>query len=1347
MVNRISSISKDGKSAGPKTASNGQVPNPPPPDGKSTGKNTSTDLNWQSTSNQASKAKPLRFQLLRGILPAVLLPLAVAGFVGERTIHGRFEDDLAEQVRSHALLAGQVTRHYLDEVADISALIASNPLIVEAAKSAGEQSPELNELSVEQIEERFAESRLLQPNQALNAYLASTAEASEFIEIFFTDKRGLNVAYNMPTSDFVQSDEGWWQEAQANTSWLSEPLFDESTNTNGIEFAHAITDPNSGEFLGVAKALISVEAGGLRDIAETLEFAGLRGSQQVQVIDAAAGTLLKTVSSESMAETQQIDGGEVVTGIASALNTTQISDTSLTSLEDSLRTQYDNISELEVTESTTEEGATSLVVSFVNNGRKYYLSAIEGTSLTAVASIDNGELEAAGRQLILVFALVMLVAGGISVFVILYLANQISSPLRYLSSTAEEVVAGNLDVEAVPYGALESQTLATTFNSLVARVRDFLQEQTNAADQARLLSEIVGSNVRDKTDLDAVFNKALTESRTTLGVDRMVVYRFKDDWSGYVSHESVASGWPEALNSTIEDPCIPEEILDAYQQGRVVPTSDVAKAGFHPDHRMLMQQLKIKANLVVPILQESQLIGLLVAHHCAKTHIWQNSEIAFMRQLALQLGNTLNQVAYLKIREDETKWAKFIRDLTVEIVQAGTPDEVMDRVPLETIRHALSADRVLVYQFDRTWKGTITHESVATLWPAALSAEIYDPCFAEGYVKKYQQGRIQATSDIYNAGLTECHLNQLEPFEVKASLVAPIKKGEQLVGLLIAHQCSGPRQWQSREINAFGQVANQIGQALDRGELVLQQEIATQRAEFIRDFTLEITQGGRPEEILDRLPLSRVRAALEVDRVVVYQFDEAWQGTITHESVDSQWPTALSAEIYDPCFAENYVEKYEQGRVQATSDIYNAGLTECHLKQLEPFEVKANLVAPIKKGEKLLGLLIAHQCSGPRQWQRQEANFFAQIATQIGLALDRGDLMLERELAAEQARSLASEQQQQKESLQIQLVNLLGDVEGAASGDLTVRADVTVGEIGTVADFFNSIIESLRQLVTQVQISAQQVNLSVGDNEGAIRQLADDALNQAEEMTRAFSSVEAMTESIQSVASSARQAAEVARAASETAEIGSAAMDRTEYNILMLRETVGTTAKQVKRLGESSQQISKVVSLINQIAVQTNLLAINAGIEAARAGEGGQGFAVVAEEVGELANRSAAATQEIEKIVETIQRETAHVVEAMEQSTTQVVEGTRSVEETKTSLVQILDVSRQIDELVQSISDATVSQVETSTSVSQLMQIVAEVSKQTSESSLHVSDALRATVAVAEELQASVGTFKVDAEG
>lgn len=333
--------------------------------------------------------------------------------------------------------------------------------------------------------------------------------------------------------------------------------------------------------------------------------------------------------------------------------------------------------------------------------------------------------------------------------------------------------------------------------------------------------------------------------------------------------------------------------------------------------------------------------------------------------------------------------------------------------------------------------------------------------------------------------------------------------------------------------------------------------------------------------------------------------------------------------------------------------------------------------------------------------------------------------------------------EQQPEALQLQLLELLSNVEGAARGDLTVRADVTTGAIGTVADFFNSIVENLRDIVTQVKQAASQLNTAIGSNEGAIRQLAEEALIQAAEINRTLEAVDNMTNSMKTVAANAQQAAIVANHAAHTATESEQAMDLTVQNILNLRETVGETARKVKRLGESSQEISRVVSIINQIATQTNLLAINASIEAARAGEEGQGFAVVAEEIGELAARSATATQEIEYIVENIQRETSEVAKAMEIGTTQVVEGTQIVETAKQSLSQILNVSQQIDSLIQSISTATTSQVETSQTVNQLMQNIAAISQRTSDSSHIVAKSLQQTVEISHQLQETVGTFKV----
>ncbi|MBX9256465.1 GAF domain-containing protein [Desmonostoc muscorum CCALA 125] len=546
------------------------------------------------------------------------------------------------------------------------------------------------------------------------------------------------------------------------------------------------------------------------------------------------------------------------------------------------------------------------------------------------------------------------------------------------------------------------------------------------------------------------------------------------------------------------------------------------------------------------------------------------------------------------------------------------------------------------------------------------------------------------------------------------------------------------------ELGVLSANINQMAEQLE--VLSKEQEVDVEGAKLLADITLKIRRTLKTEDIY-QAAVKEVHRAIKTDRVIIYYLNsETWDGVVVAESVTGNWPEMIGVRIDEPDFWGRHIETYQDHRVQAVANIHqdpNLKNAEDYIKLLEKFAVKGNLITPILIQEQLFGLLIAHHCETPRVWQEPEMNLFQQIATQIGYALEEAKLLEEIEQTKNVAVKGSDDDRQEKEALQQQLLELLDDIEGAARGDLTVRADVTAGEIGTVADFFNSIVESLRDIVTQVKQAATQVNTAIGSNEGAIRQLAEEALTQATEINRTLDAVDQMTQSMQAVAESAEKAAFIANHAAHSATQSGHAMDLTVQNILSMRETVSETAKKVKRLGESSQQISRVVSLINQIAIQTNLLAINAGIEAARAGEEGQGFAVVAEEVGELAIRSAAATQEIEEIVENIQRETSEVVQAMEIGTTQVVEGTRIVEEAKESLSQILDVSRQIDFLVQSISTATASQVETSQSVSQSMKDIAAVSQRTSDSSLQISQSLQETVEISQQLQETVGTFKV----
>ncbi len=343
-----------------------------------------------------------------------------------------------------------------------------------------------------------------------------------------------------------------------------------------------------------------------------------------------------------------------------------------------------------------------------------------------------------------------------------------------------------------------------------------------------------------------------------------------------------------------------------------------------------------------------------------------------------------------------------------------------------------------------------------------------------------------------------------------------------------------------------------------------------------------------------------------------------------------------------------------------------------------------------------------------------------------------------------EAQRKAEEQEQAKEDLQRQVIRLLDDVEGAARGDLTVQAEVTADVLGAVADSFNLTIQNLREIVQQVKVAARQVSKGSTDNEMFARSLSSDALRQAEELAVTLNSVQVMTESIQRVAESAREAEQVARSASETALRGGEAVERTVAGILQIRETVAETTRKVKRLAESSQEISKIVALISQIASRTNLLALNASIEAARAGEAGRGFAIVADEVRQLADRAAKASKEIEQIVLQIQGETGSVMTAMEEGTQQVIEGTKLAEQAKRSLEDIITVSNRIDVLVRSITADTVEQTETSRAVAQVMQSVELTAQETSQEAQRVSGSLQSLVGVARDLLTSVERFRVE---
>ncbi len=333
----------------------------------------------------------------------------------------------------------------------------------------------------------------------------------------------------------------------------------------------------------------------------------------------------------------------------------------------------------------------------------------------------------------------------------------------------------------------------------------------------------------------------------------------------------------------------------------------------------------------------------------------------------------------------------------------------------------------------------------------------------------------------------------------------------------------------------------------------------------------------------------------------------------------------------------------------------------------------------------------------------------------------------------------------EKERLQQGVMGLLLDVEGAQRGDLTVRAQMTEGAVGSIADSFNATISTLRKLLQEVQTVSTEVGQLSMAGEDSVRQLSESAISQTQEINQALSSIDEINQSVETVANYAQEAAKIARHGSIQAKEGDLAMDATVDSIEKIRDTVANTSKKVKQLAESSQEIAQIVEIISGISEKTNLLAFNASVEAARAGEHGEGFRIVAEEVRRLADRITEATKDIQQLVNTIQQDTTSVLQGMETSTSEVVNGSELVRMTKLNLKSLAETSQQIDEYLKYISTSTIDQTNTSHEVNQKISGIATLAKTNSTEAQNVVQSLQTLVSEAENLQSSISQFKLEA--
>ncbi|HET6632892.1 MAG TPA: methyl-accepting chemotaxis protein [Rhodanobacteraceae bacterium] len=323
------------------------------------------------------------------------------------------------------------------------------------------------------------------------------------------------------------------------------------------------------------------------------------------------------------------------------------------------------------------------------------------------------------------------------------------------------------------------------------------------------------------------------------------------------------------------------------------------------------------------------------------------------------------------------------------------------------------------------------------------------------------------------------------------------------------------------------------------------------------------------------------------------------------------------------------------------------------------------------------------------------------------------------------------------------ILRLLDEMGSLAEGDLTVKTTVTEDITGAIADSVNFAVEALRSLVTTINETAVKVSASAQETQSTAMHLADAAQHQATQITSASAAINDMAASIDGVSRNSAESAEVAQRSVQIASKGAGVVRQTIEGMDSIRDQIQETSKRIKRLGESSQEIGSIVELINDIAEQTNILALNAAIQAASAGEAGRGFAVVADEVQRLAERSANATKRIETLVQTIQSDTNEAVSSMEQTTAEVVSGARAAEDAGTALGEIEKVSNDLAELIKGISSSAQQQSAAATNISATMNVIQEITTQTSVGASQTADSIGNLAGLAGDLRRSVADFKL----
>jgi len=585
---------------------------------------------------------------------------------------------------------------------------------------------------------------------------------------------------------------------------------------------------------------------------------------------------------------------------------------------------------------------------------------------------------------------------------------------------------------------------------LVAISEDITERKQaeEALHQQFLREQLVGTiaqRIHQSLNLEEILYTTVTEVRKVLACDRVIIFRLHADGSGVVVVESVAPEWIPITGTIINDRYFAESYIQLYKQGRVQTVEDIHTAGLAPCHVDLLAKFQVRANLVVPIVHEEKLWGLLVAQQCGETRQWQPSEIDLLKSLSTQAAIAIQQSelyhqAQTEIAQRQQAEASLQQQFQRERLIAAIAQRIRKSLNLEKIlertvaevRQVLACDRVIVFRFDPDWSGKVVVESVDNPSLSILGSNIYDSCFEEAYILPYRKGRVKAMEDIYTANLSPCHFNLLRQYQVRANLVVPILKREQLWGLLIAHHCSEPRQWQQFEIDLLTALAFQVAIAIQQSQLYEQAQ-----AHFLREQAINrVTQAIRSSLDLNTIFSTAVREIgelLQVDRAHIVQYlpeRQCWIHVADYGMPD--WPENVTIEIPD----ENNEIANRLKRLEIV-EIYNTDTFEeevnLDLAQVFP---GAWLMVPLHTDSSIWGSITLARRLRPYHWQKSEVELIRAVADQMAIAIQQAELYKQSRTAAATALTQAQQLEQALQKLQRTQAHLVQSEKMSSLGQL-----------------------------------------------------------------------------------------------------------------------------------------------------------------------------------------------------------------------------------------------------------------------------------------------------------------------